>query len=226
MSESAKWYVIHTYSGYENKVAQTIMKIVENRNLHHLIEDVHVPTEAVMEMNDKNQMREVERKILPGYVLVKMVITDAAAAAEKAEAAAEAAAATGDTDAAAAAKAAAETAAAAAAEEAAAWYVVRNVRGCTGFVGPGSKPVPLTDKEAAAFGVSAEKDADKKLAAVEVNYKAGDKIKIVAGKMEGWNGVVESVDTESMTVNVKVSMFGRDTTAVLDLTMVAASDEY
>ena len=180
MSESAKWYVIHTYSGYENKVAQTIMKVVENRKLHNLIEEVQVPTEMVKEMNDKNQMREVERKVFPGYVLVKMILTDDS------------------------------------------WYVVRNVRGCTGFVGPGSKPVPLTDKEAAALGVN----ADKKPAAVEVNYKTGDKVKITAGPMEGIVGVVENVDTENMTVSVKVSMFGRDTTADFDLTMVAASDEY
>lgn len=180
MSESAKWYVIHTYSGYENKVAQTIMKVVENRKLHDLIHEVQVPTEMVMEMNEKNKLREVERKIFPGYVLVKMILTDDS------------------------------------------WYVVRNTRGCTGFVGPGSKPVPLTDKEAAALGV----DADKKPAALEVNFKAGDKVKITAGPMEGIVGEVESIDTESMTVNVKVSMFGRETTAALDITMVAASDEY
>lgn len=76
MSESAKWYVIHTYSGYENKVAQTIMKVVDNRKLHDLIQEVQVPTEMVMEMNDKNKMHEVERKVFPGYVLVKMVLTD------------------------------------------------------------------------------------------------------------------------------------------------------
>ncbi|MCH5194989.1 MAG: transcription termination/antitermination factor NusG [Oscillospiraceae bacterium] len=180
MSESAKWYVIHTYSGYENKVAQTIMKVVENRKLQHLIQDVQVPTELVQEPNDKNQMREVERKVFPCYVLVKMILTDDS------------------------------------------WYVVRNVRGCTGFVGPGSKPIPLTDKEAAALGV----DADKKPASVEVNFKAGDKVKITAGPMEGIVGEVESIDTENMTVNVKVSMFGRETLAALDITMVAVSDEY
>ncbi len=180
MSESAKWYVIHTYSGYENKVAQTIMKVVENRNLHSLIEKVFVPTEKVMEMNEKNQMREVERKNYPGYVLVKMILTDDS------------------------------------------WYVVRNTRGCTGFVGPGSKPIPLTDKEALAMGV----DLDEKPTSVEVNYKAGDKVKITSGPMEGIVGEVEKVDTENMTVSVKVSMFGRDTTADFDITMVAASDEY
>ena len=109
MSEAAKWYVIHTYSGYENKVAQTILKVVENRKLHDLIPEVRVPTEMVMEKNDKDEMREVERKIFPGYVLVKMILTDDS------------------------------------------WYVVRNTRGVTGFVGPGSKPVPLSEKEVAAL---------------------------------------------------------------------------
>lgn len=182
MSESAKWYVVHTYSGYENKVAQTIMKVVENRKLHHLIEEVQVPTEMVMEPNEKtNKMQEVERKTYPGYVLVKMILTDDS------------------------------------------WYVVRNVRGCTGFVGANSnKPVPLTDKEAAAMGVN----SDSKPASVEINFKAGDKVKITAGPMEGIVGEVESVDTEAMQVNVKVSMFGRDTSAALDVTMVAVSDEY
>ena len=180
MSESAKWYVIHTYSGYENKVAQTIMKVVDNRKLHDLIQEVRVPTELVMEMNEKNKMHEVERKVFPGYVLVKMVLTDDS------------------------------------------WYVVRNTRGCTGFVGPGSKPVPLTDKEAAAMGI----DMDAKPASLEVNFKAGDKVRITAGPMEGIVGAVESIDAENMKVNVKVSMFGRDTSAELDITMVAASDEF
>ena len=179
MSESAKWYVIHTYSGYENKVAQTIMKVVDNRKLHDLIQEVQVPTERVMEMNEKNKMHEVERKVFPGYVLVKMVLTDDS------------------------------------------WYVVRNTRGCTGFVGPGSKPVPLTDKEAAAMGI----DMETKPASVEVNFKAGDKVRITAGPMEGIVGEVESIDTENMTVKVKVSMFGRDTSAELEITMVAPSDD-
>lgn len=158
------------------------MKVVENRKLHHLIEEVQVPTEMVMEPNEKtNKMQEVERKTYPGYVLVKMILTDDS------------------------------------------WYVVRNVRGCTGFVGANSnKPIPLTDKEAAAMGVN----SDSKPASVEINFKAGDKVKITAGPMEGIVGEVESVDTEAMQVNVKVSMFGRDTSAALDVTMVAVSDEY
>ncbi len=156
------------------------MKVVDNRKLHDLIQEVRVPTELVMEMNEKNKMHEVERKVFPGYVLVKMVLTDDS------------------------------------------WYVVRNTRGCTGFVGPGSKPVPLTDKEAAAMGI----DMDAKPASLEVNFKAGDKVRITAGPMEGIVGEVESIDTENMKVNVKVSMFGRDTSAELDITMVAVSDEF
>ena len=110
MSEEAKWYVVHTYSGYENKVATNIEKAVENRGMHELIQEVKVPTETVTEIKD-NKKREVERKIFPGYVLIKMIMTDES------------------------------------------WYIVRNTRGCTGFVGPSSKPIPLTEKEVAALGV-------------------------------------------------------------------------
>jgi transcriptional antiterminator NusG len=179
MSEAAKWYVVHTYSGYENKVAQNIEKVVENRKLHDLIQEVRVPTERVTEITD-GKTKEVERKTYPGYVLLKMVCTDES------------------------------------------WYVVRNTRGCTGFVGPGSKPVPLTEKEAAALGIN----AGEKAVSVEIKFKAGDKVKITAGPMDGMVGEVESVDTEAMTADVKVSMFGRDTTATLDITMLAVSDEY
>ena len=107
MSETPKWYVVHTYSGYENKVATDIENAVENRKLHDLIAGVMVPTEKVVEIKD-NKKREVERKIFPGYVLVNMIMTDDS------------------------------------------WYVVRNIRGVTGFVGPGSKPVPLSDEEGSA----------------------------------------------------------------------------
>ena len=104
MSDSMRWYVVHTYSGYENKVATNIEKAVENRKFHDLIGEVKVPTETVTEIKD-NKKRDVERKIFPGYVLVKMIMTDES------------------------------------------WYIVRNIRGVTGFVGPGSKPVPLTEEE-------------------------------------------------------------------------------
>ena len=158
MSEAAKWYVIHTYSVYENKVAQTILKVVENRKLHDLIPEVRVPTEMVMEKNDKDEMREVERKIFPGYVLVKMILTDDS------------------------------------------WYVVRNTRGVTGFVGPGSKPVPLSEKEVAALGV------DHGVKAAEADFKIGDRVKITTGPMEGFIGEVKAISSEDNTVDVSVSM--------------------
>ena len=123
MSDTAKWYVVHTYSGYENKVATSIENAVENRKLHDLIQEVRVPTETVVEIKD-DKKREVERKLFPSYVLVKMIMTDDS------------------------------------------WYVVRNIRGVTGFVGPGSKPVPLTDEEVARLGVDSGK--------VEVNFAVGD----------------------------------------------------
>lgn len=122
MSDTAKWYVVHTYSGYENKVATSIENAVENRKLHDLIQEVRVPTETVVEIKD-DKKREVERKLFPSYVLVKMIMTDDS------------------------------------------WYVVRNIRGVTGFVGPGSKPVPLTDEEVARLGVDTGK--------VEVNFAVG-----------------------------------------------------
>ena len=127
MAETAKWYVVHTYSGYENKVAQNLEKTVQNRKLHDLIVDIKVPTETVIEIKD-NKKREVERKIFPSYVLVKMVLTDDS------------------------------------------WYVVRNTRGVTGFVGPTSKPIPLTEEEVAKLGVETRQ--------VEVDYAEGDNVKI------------------------------------------------
>ncbi len=178
MSEAAKWYVIHTYSGYENKVAQTILKVVDNRNLHDLIPEVKVPTELVRELNEKNQEREVERKIFPGYVLVKMILTDDS------------------------------------------WYVVRNIRGVTGFVGPASKPVPLSDREVAALGV------DKVSRDVEISIKEGDRVKISSGTMEGFVGEVKSINKEDMTVDVSVSMFGRETLATVEIAKVSRTDEF
>ena len=173
MSENAKWYVVHTYSGYENKVATNIEKVVENRKLHELIHDVMIPTEKVTEIKD-NKTREVERKIFPGYVLVKMVLTDDS------------------------------------------WYVVRNTRGVTGFVGPGSKPVPLSEEEVEALGVNAHQ--------VEINYNVGDSITVVSGPLEGFVGVVESIDKENNKVNVVVSMFGRETPVSLELNQAELID--
>ncbi len=166
MAEKAKWYVVHTYSGYENKVATNIEKVVDNRGIRDLIPEVKVPTEIVTEIKD-DKVKEVERKLYPGYVMVKMIMND-------------------DT-----------------------WYIVRNTRGCTGFVGPGSKPVPLTEEEAAKMGV--EKTS------VEVNYKVGDTVNVVGGTMVGFSGVVNNIDLENNSVNVTVSMFGRETPVEFEL---------
>ena len=158
MAESeAKWYVVHTYSGYENKVATDLKTTAENRNLQDMI-----VTETV---GDKT--KEVENKLFPGYVFVKMVYTD-------------------------------ET-----------WYVVRNIRGCTGFVGPGSKPVPLTDAEVYRMGVETR--------SVKLNYSVGDSVRIIDGPLEDFVGVVEEIDADKDYVRVVVSMFGRETPVELEL---------
>lgn len=170
MADNAKWYVIHTYSGYENKVSATILKAVENRKLYDLILDVKVPTEKVVEIKDDGKQKEIERKIFPGYVLVKMVMTDES------------------------------------------WYVVRNTRGVTGFVGSASKPVPLSDEEVAALGVEKTE--------ILVKYVVGDNVKITEGALEGFSGVVQSIDLENNIVSVLVSMFGRETTVEFELNQV------
>ena len=166
MAESAKWYVVHTYSGYENTVAASIEKAVENRNMHDLIQEVSIPLETVTEITD-NGPKTVERKVFPGYVLVKMVMTDDS------------------------------------------WYVVRNTRGCTGFVGPNGKPTPLTEEEVAALGVEKRE--------VEVNYDVGDMVRIIDGPLENFSGHVDEVDREKNKVRVTISMFGRETPVELKL---------
>ena len=171
--EEALWYVIHTYSGYENKVATNIEKLVENRNLQDQILEVRVPTEMVTEIKD-NKKREVERKVFPGYVLVKMIITDDS------------------------------------------WYIVRNTRGVTGFVGPASKPVPLTEKEVEALGV------EKRV--IEVAYAVGDNVKIIDGPLEGFVGIVEELNMARNSVQVMISMFGRETPVELDFAQVQRLD--
>ncbi len=176
MSETAKWYVIHTYSGYENKVAQTIEKVVENRKIHDLIPEVRVPTEKAYEKKD-NKIKEYERKVFPGYVLVKMVLTDDS------------------------------------------WYIVRNVRGVTGFVGPASKPVPLTEKEVAKL-LSAFGEETSEKPKLEVDFNTGDSVKISGGALDGFVGVVQDINLDDQTVNVMVSMFGRETVANVELLQV------
>ena len=168
MNEGLRWYVAHTYSGYENKVKTNLEKIVENRNLGHLITDIRIPTEIVVE-SDGGKEREVESKVFPAYVLIRMVMTD-------------------------------ET-----------WHVVRNIRGVTGFVGPGSKPVPLSEEEVAAI-IREEPEVTTVLA-----FEVGDRVNIIDGVFRGYNGTLSALDMESGEATVIVSTVGRDITVNLDM---------
>ncbi|MBP3378286.1 MAG: transcription termination/antitermination factor NusG [Clostridia bacterium] len=167
MNEGLRWYVAHTYSGYENKVKTNLEKIIENRGLGHLITDIRIPTEIIVE-SDGGKEREVESKVFPSYVLVKMVMTD-------------------------------ET-----------WHVVRNIRGVTGFVGPGSKPVPLTEEETAAI----IKDEPEKTTVLAI--AVGDKVNIIDGVFRGYSGKLSAINEETGEVTVVVSTVGRDIPVNLD----------
>lgn len=168
MSE-AKWYVVHTYSGHENKVKANIEKIVENRGMQDIILEVAVPTEEVTEI--KNGKKKVKsRKIFPGYTIVKMYMTDES------------------------------------------WYVVRNTRGVTGFVGPASKPVPLTDYEVVAMGL------DKKTLVFDM--AVGQAVKVISGPFETFEGDVQEINYEEQTLIVKINMFGRETPVELAFNQV------
>lgn len=156
----ANWYVVHTYSGYENKVKANIEKTIENRHLEEEILEVRVPMQDVTEL--KNGVRKtVQKKMFPGYVLINMVMND-------------------DT-----------------------WYVVRNTRGVTGFVGPGSKPVPLTEAEMKPLGIKMEN--------VSVDFAEGDTIAVVAGVWKDTVGVVQRMDYGKQTATINVELFGRET---------------
>lgn len=170
MAETAKWYVVQTYSGYENTVKATIEKTVESRHLQEIIHAVSIPVENVTEINDAGVSRMVERKVFPGYVLVKMVMSDES------------------------------------------WYIVRNIRGVTGFVGSGTKPTPLTEDEVYQLGMEKKE--------IVVNYTVGDTIRIADGPLTSFNGVVEAMDLEKNKVRVVVSMFGRETPVELELDQV------
>lgn len=171
MAEEAKWYVVHTYSGYENKVKANIEKSVENRGISDVIQAVEVPLEDVVET--KNGVEKiVKRKVFPGYVVIKMVMND-------------------------------ET-----------WFVVRNTRGVTGFVGPGSKPEPLSDAEVEKMGVEKVRMAD-----MDVNM--GDHVSVKSGPLEGFSGTVETVDKERRKVTVRISMFGKETPVEIDYSLIS-----
>lgn len=158
--EEARWYVAHTYSGYENKVKADIEKTIENRKLHDQILEVSVPMEEETEVKPNGEKKQVQRKVFPGYVLIKMIMND-------------------DT-----------------------WYVVRNTRGVTGFVGPGSKPVPLSDEEIENMGLNS---------VAESKYKVGDTIIVTKGVWEKTVAMVQEVNEEKKMVTIGVDVFGRET---------------
>ena len=160
MSE-AHWYVVHTYSGYENKVKVDIEKTIENRNLQDQILEVSVPLESVIELKNGVE-KKADKKMFPGYVLIHMIMND-------------------DT-----------------------WYVVRNTRGVTGFVGPGSKPVPLTEEEMASLGFRREED-------VLVDFEVGDMVVVISGAWKDTVGAIKAINDSKKTITMHVEMFGRET---------------
>ena len=169
MAEDAKWYVIHTFSGYEKKVQANLEKSVENRGLEDQILDIRVPMEEVLEQKN-NEQKAVMRKVFPGYVMVKMIMTDES------------------------------------------WYVIRNTRGVTGFVGPGSKPVPLTEDEVYSMGIERK--------SVTIDFAVGDSVRVCEGPLADFVGVVKEIDMETQLVRVVVSMFGRETPVELEFSQI------
>ena len=169
VSEGLKWYVIHTYSGYENKVKANLEKIIENRGMQDYIVDIVVPMEEQVEIKD-GKKKTTLKKVFPGYVLIKMIMTD-------------------------------ET-----------WYLVRNIRGVTGFVGPLSRPVPLTEDEVKVMGVEVFPPV--------FDYAVGDSVRVVSGPLENFIGTVDEISYDKKKVRVSVSMFGRETPVELDFVQI------
>ena len=160
-STQAAWYVVHTYSGYENKVKANIEKAIENRHLEEQILEVKVPMQSVSETTKNGTRKQVEKKLFPGYVLINMVMNDVT------------------------------------------WFVVRNTRGVTGFVGPGSKPVPLDDFEMKPLGIKTE--------SVVIDFKIGDAVNVIAGVWKDTTGIVQRMDMSKQTATINVELFGRET---------------
>lgn len=169
----ARWYVAHTYSGYENKVKADIENTIVNRNLQDQILEVYVPMQEV-EREGKDKKKLVQQKMFPAYVLIKMFMND-------------------DT-----------------------WYVVRNTRGVTGFVGPGSKPVPLTDEEVASMGLMSS--------VAEAPFSIGDSVIVTSGVWEDTVGIVRQIDLKNKTVTINIDMFGRETPTELSFNDVEVCD--
>ena len=166
---SPRWYVVHTYSGYENKVKTDLEKTVKNRELEEYFFDIVVPMEEQIEIKDGKRKANL-KKVFPGYVLVKMIVTE-------------------------------ET-----------WYIVRNTRGVTGFVGSGTDPIPLTDDEIRNMGFDE--------VPVNVDYDVNDTVQVVNGPFEGFVGIVQEINKEKQKVKVLVSMFGRETPVELEFSQV------
>lgn len=169
--QEPKWYVVHTYSGHENKVKATIEKAVKTRGMENYITQLVVPTEDVVETTKTGKEKTRQRKVFPSYVLVKMIITDES------------------------------------------WYVVRNTKGVTGFVGPGSKPVPLSDEEVKAMGIELD---EPKVASGDIDLEIGDTVQVSSGPFGGQVGTVEEINLESKEVKLFVDGFGKKTIFTTD----------
>ena len=167
--QEARWYVVHTYSGYENKVKANIEKTIENRHLEDQILEVRVPMQDVVELKD-GASRSVQKKMFPGYVLINMIMND-------------------DT-----------------------WYVVRNTRGVTGFVGPGSKPVPLTEEEMRPLGIHSE--------SVQIDFAEGDSVVVIGGVWKDTVGVIQSINDNKQSATINVDLFGRETPVEISFTEI------
>ena len=165
----ANWYVVHTYSGYENKVKANIEKTIENRHLEDQILEVRVPLQDVVEVKN-GVSKTVQKKMFPGYVLLNMVMND-------------------DT-----------------------WYVVRNTRGVTGFVGPGSKPVPLTDEEVESMGVVEMP--------IDIDLEVGESVRVISGPLREFVAIIQEISVEKHKIKALIDMFGRETLAELDFNQV------
>ena len=178
MNVGPRWYVAHTYSGYENKIKTSLEKVIENRGLGDLIFDIQIPVEIVIEKKGDEE-KEVEVKLFPSYVYIKMVMND-------------------------------ET-----------WHAVRNIGGVTGFVGPGSRPTPLSDEEVRAIGLEGAEAGEVEEARVSLAFGVGDSVKVISGLFEGYPGIVQSISDDNQMVTVLVKRGRRDMPVELEASCLA-----